>query len=102
MNRTTPHRVILENREPTPESGYVTDRFGDAACRFINEHRDEPFFLFVSFTTPHGPLQPKEEDSARTSHISDQKRARYAGLVVSLDDNVGKILECLSGNGGQE
>ncbi|MEM7454107.1 MAG: sulfatase-like hydrolase/transferase [Planctomycetota bacterium] len=102
IEQPSPHRVILENREPTAETSYVTDRFGEAACRFITEHKDEPFFLFVSFTTPHGPLQPKESDAERTAHIEATKRSKYAGLIVSLDDNVGRILSCLDEYGLEE
>ena len=102
MSKPTPHRVLLDNRTPTPEIGYVTDRIGDAACRFIEEEKSHPFFLFVSFTAPHGPLQPKAEDVARLKHISGEKRRKYAGLIVSLDDNVGKILKCLETQGLQD
>tara|TARA_B100000809_G_scaffold130293_1_gene128130 strand:+ start:115 stop:1446 length:1332 start_codon:yes stop_codon:yes gene_type:complete len=97
-SKPTPHRVLQENGRATPETGYVTDRLGDAACRFIGEHRDEPFYLFVSFTAPHGPLQAKPEHLAALSKISATRRRRYAGLVVSLDENVGKILACLASN----
>lgn len=99
QEKISDHRVIQENGKNTKEGGYVTDRFGDAACRFIKEHKEEPFYLFVSFTSPHGPLQPKPEDAARTAHIKEKKRANYAGLIVSLDDNVGKILDCLKAQG---
>ena len=92
-DKPSAHRVIQENGEATKEIGYVTDRFGDAACQFIKEHKDEPFYLFVSFTAPHGPLQPKPEDLKRLEHITEKKRKNYAGLVLSLDDNVGKILK---------
>lgn len=100
--KPTPHRVIQENGKPTPEEGYVTDRLGDAACRFIDKNKDESFFLFVSFTSPHGPLQAKPEDLAKLSHIEKAKRRKYAGLVKSLDDNVGKILDALRKNGLDE
>ncbi len=96
------HRVIQENGKITKENGYVTDRFGDAACRFIRESKEKPFYLFVSFTSPHGPLQPKPEDAKRVAHINQKKRASYAGLVVSLDDNVGKVLDCLKAEGLDE
>lgn len=96
------NRVIQENGKVTKEDGYVTDRFGDAACRFIRENKEAPFFLFVSFTSPHGPLQPKPEDARRVAHIEQKKRASYAGLIVSLDDNVGKVLDCLETEGLDE
>ncbi|MFC4991574.1 sulfatase-like hydrolase/transferase [Rubritalea tangerina] len=101
-DKPSPNRVILENSKPTPESGYVTDRFGDAACRFIKENKDTPFYLFVSFTAPHSPNQPKPEDKKRIAHISPKGRQSYAGLIVSLDDNVGKILKCLKQQGLDE
>lgn len=97
--KPSPHRVILDNDKPTKEEGYVTDRLGAAACRFISRHKDEPFYLFVSFTAPHGPLQPKQEDLARLAHIGEKRRKNYAGLIVSLDDNVGKILKSIKDNG---
>lgn len=98
-DKASPHRVILENDQPTPEEGYVTDRFGDAACRFIEKYKEDPFYLFVSFTAPHSPNQPRKEDAKRTAHISQKRRQSYAGLIVSLDDNVGKILKSIKEHG---
>lgn len=95
------NRVIQENGKPTAEGGYVTDRFGDAAVRFINENKEQPFFLFVSFTAPHSPNQPKTEDLPRVAHMKGG-RSKYAGLIVSLDDNVGKVLKALKDNGLDE
>lgn len=93
------HRVIQENGKATPETGYVTDRLGDAACRFIREKKDKPFFLFLSFTAPHGPLQPKEADAKKLASIKQKRRRDYAGLLVSLDANVGKVLDALKEEG---
>ena len=38
----------------------------------------------MSFTAPHGPLQPKKGLEKKTAHIPEKKRRNYAGLVVSL------------------
>jgi len=95
-------RVIQETGKPTPEAGYVTDRFGDAACRFIEKHKEKPFFLFVSFTAPHGPREPRRSDRGRIAHIASVKRHDYAGLIVALDDNVGKILSALKKAGVED
>lgn len=95
IENVSPHRVFLENDQPTEEGGYVTDRIGDAACEFISKHRDQAFFLFVSFTAPHGPLQAKPEHLDKLTQIGNERRRKNAGLIVSLDENVGKILDCL-------
>ncbi|BCX48775.1 arylsulfatase [Haloferula helveola] len=99
MPKPTPHRVIQRNGKPTDEIGYVTDRLGDAACDFIKANKERPFFVFLSFTAPHGPLQPKPEDAAKLSSIEKKGRRNYAGLLVSLDANVGKVLDCLKSEG---
>jgi arylsulfatase A-like enzyme len=99
MKRATKHRVIQENGVATEEGGYTTDRLGDAGVRFINDNKEKPFFLFLSFTAPHGPLQAKDEDLAMLAHIEPLKRRKYAGLVKALDDNVGKVLQALQAAG---
>jgi len=99
LKNPTAHRVIQENGAATEEGGYTTDRLGDTGVRFIGDHKDEPFFLFLSFTAPHGPLQAKPEDLAKLAHIEPLKRRKYAGLVKALDDNVGKVLAALDAAG---
>lgn len=36
---------------------YLTDRLTDEALRFIDEHRDRPFFLYLSHFAVHDPIQ---------------------------------------------
>jgi arylsulfatase A-like enzyme len=97
--KPSPHRVIQENGVATAEGGYTTDRLGDAGVRFIEQHKDQPFFLYLSFTAPHGPLEAKEDDLLQLAHIQQPRRRKYAGLIKALDDNVGKVLRALDAAG---
>jgi arylsulfatase A-like enzyme len=99
MKKELPHQVFQLDGKATPEGGYTTDRIGDGACDFIRSNKSKPFFLFVAFTTPHGPLQPKPEDVMAIGKLGGPKRLNYAGLVKSLDDNCCKILDCLDKEG---
>lgn len=94
--KNPPHQIFLRDEQATPEGGYTTDRIGDGACDFIRANKEKPFFLFVAFTAPHAPLQPKPEVLQAIGKIGNGKRTKYAGLVKSLDDNCGKILDCLN------
>jgi len=87
-----------------PDSlGYLTDEFGDRAVDFIDRHRDEPFFLFVSFTTPHTPMHAREDLlPEELPRFETEIRARYSAMMRSLDDNVGRILEALEERGLRE
>ena len=56
---------LQENGEIVDESEqeYFTDTLGDAAIRFIEKNREKPFFLYLSFTAPHGPLDAEKRRS---------------------------------------
>lgn len=56
---------------------------------------DDPFFVYLSFTSPHGPLQATEEDLARFKHIVNERRRTYAAMVWAMDRAVGKVLSYL-------
>ena len=56
-----------EPMEP-PQNFYITDAFTDYACRFVEESLAEekkPFFLYLTYTAPHWPLQAKPQDLAK-------------------------------------
>ena len=81
------------------EEGYTTDLIGKTAVEFITSVPiDKPFFLYVPFTAPHGPLQAKQEDMDKYPNREGAKRI-YAGMVDNLDQNIGKILSCLERRG---
>ena len=55
---------------PKPEDGYystraIAGRAVDWLTEHEAEHRGDPFFLYVAFTSPHFPLQALPEDIAR-------------------------------------
>ena len=53
----------------TPEdpNWYATDAFTDQAIAYLDQYADEdrPYFLFLSYTAPHHPLQAPEEEIAK-------------------------------------
>jgi arylsulfatase A-like enzyme len=60
-----------------------------AAERFIEEHRDRPFFVYLAHNTPHIPYD------AQPRRIDDNARAFepvYAGVIETLDDTVGRLM----------
>ncbi len=78
---------------------YSTDRITDEAIRFIGSNREQPFFVYLPHFAPHVPLQAKEEDAARfKSKVkpgAGHNDPVYAGMIWSLDQNVGRVLKAL-------
>jgi arylsulfatase A-like enzyme len=107
-NHPRSHYYTFNNAEKDPEEirlgedAYSTDFFTDAALTFIKESKDEPFFLYLSYTAPHSPLQAKPEDIAANSHIQDKNRRIFAGMMTCLDNNIGRVLDLLDEEGLRE
>lgn len=101
------------------EGENLTDRLGEEAAAFIREHRDRPFFLFLSFYAPHTPLEGKpalvaayREKAERMGldtldvfgpegphvHRRVQSDPVYAAMVETLDAAVGRVLRSLDEN----
>ena len=63
------HRLDDQPFKPKDESFYTTDANADYAIKFTSDsrkqHPEKPFFLYLAFNAPHGPLQAWPEDIAK-------------------------------------
>jgi len=100
---TGERRVPLEGGQ---EGEYLTDRLTDEAIRFIEAHRERPFFMYFAHYAVHTPLQAKPElvahyekkvaeAQARGDDLDGQQCPVYAAMIHSLDENVGRLMDCL-------
>jgi arylsulfatase A len=87
----------LEHNGQTVEThGFITDVITDYALRFIQEHRDQPFFCYVPYNAPHTPHQvPDRYFDKYIDRGFDTRVAAIYGMVENIDDNVGRLLEKL-------
>ncbi len=107
--------------ETMPASGregeYLTDRLTEESLKFIEANRDRPFLLYLSHYAVHTPLESKMELAERYQakakrfpklqgpHAQPvygpyktrlvQDHAVYAGMVQSVDESVGRVLDKL-------
>jgi arylsulfatase A-like enzyme len=94
---------LRHNGEPVESQGYCTDVFFAAATRFIEEHRDDPFLVYLPLNAPHTPLQVPESYVApyRAAGLDDTT-ARVYGMVTNIDENLGRLLARLGELGLRE
>lgn len=95
----TSNKRIEENGETVAFDGYLTDVLGEKAVQFVSNSSERPFFLFLSFTAPHGPMHATEEDLQRFANITDTKRRTYAAMVWAMDRAIGQVLQQLEQSG---
>lgn len=77
---------------------FLSDRLTDEAVKFIGANREKPFFLYLPHYAVHSPIEAKPEDIEAFKSVppaEGQDFPAYAGLVKSVDDSVGRIMETL-------
>jgi arylsulfatase A-like enzyme len=79
--------------EPKPDQKTINERFTEEAVKFVRAKREEPFFLYLSYSAPHIPL-----------HVSDGFRGKsarglYGDVVECMDWGVGEVLKALDETG---
>lgn len=75
--------------EPVVQETLI-ERFTRETIRFIENHRDKPFFIYLAHTAPHVPLFVSEKFEGRS------KGALYGDVVEALDWSTGEILTALN------
>ena len=81
---------------------YLTDRLTNEAISFIQKSRDTTFFLYLPYYTVHTPLMGKSsliEKFKKKKGDNGQNNPKYAAMVSSLDENIGRLLKTLEANG---
>ena len=89
--------TLLHNTEPImAEFDYLTPHLAERACGYIEQFKDEPFFMYVAFNAVHTPMHATDSDMQTITGAANEKRRKLAAMTVSLDAAVGRILATLS------
>lgn len=74
--------------------GYLTDVLAEEAVAFIEQNKDGPFFVFLSFNAPHTPMDALQEDLQKFPEL-EGKRQVVAAMTLAMDRASGKVLDKL-------
>ena len=87
----------LANIDDGPKGENLTDRLTDEAIRYIEDHNETPFFVYLSYYAVHTPLMAKEDliKKYRSKKNPLDIDPIYAAMVETVDLNVGRLLNVL-------
>jgi arylsulfatase len=74
----------------------LTTRYTERAVEFIENHKDQPFFLYVPHSMPHVPLGVSGKFAGKS------EQGMYGDVMMEIDWSVGEILKALETNGLEE
>lgn len=107
--------VVYDNDDKAVKlPGYRVDALTDAAIRYVDQERDKPFFMFLSFLEPHHQNQTDDypaplgyedrlrgkvklpKDLEELGGTSLEHYAGYMGMVARLDEALGRLVDALT------
>ena len=94
---------IMHNYEVLDWDQYITRELTDYSLKFINDQKENPFFLFVSYNAPHLELEAPEEtikmfppeNMTKVPGVSQRSRSIYAAMTYEMDLGIGRIIKQL-------
>ncbi len=103
-----------------PEGEHLPDRLATEAVKFIDEHHEEQFLVYLSYYSVHTPLMAREDllkkyeqkalgvpenvwgNEPPRKVRTVQNHPVYAGMVEAMDQATGKVLDYLKETGLDE
>lgn len=99
--------ILEHNGQLVRGEGFLPDDLTNRGIHFIEKHKNEPFFLYLPYNTPHSPMQVPNVywDRFKNKELAmrytgegneelDFTRAALA-MVENIDDNVGRVMDKL-------
>ena len=75
--------------ELNPDQSQLTTWYTERGVKFIEEHRDQPFLLYLPHSMPHVPLFVSEKFAGKS------EQGLFADVIAEIDWSVGQILATL-------
>jgi len=72
-----------------PDISQLTTWYTEHALKFIEENKEQPFFLYVAHNMPHVPLAVSDKFKGQS------ERGLYGDVIMEIDWSVGEILDAL-------
>ena len=95
--------MLEHNGRPVTGEGFIIDDLTNHGLEFMEQNKDNPFFLYLPFNTPHSPMQvpdqffTKFEDAPLQMPLNKDSKTIYktrAALAMceNVDWNVGRVV----------
>ncbi len=94
-----PYPPLIEGNDKAGEIRTLADQdmlttmYTERAVRFIDQHRKEPFFLYMPHSMVHIPLGVSDKFRGKS------KQGLYGDVMMEVDWSVGEIMKALERNG---
>ncbi len=94
-------RVSPDIQKINDDHFYTTDEYAARAVDWIEQHKSEPWFLYLPFNAQHAPLEAPQKYLDRFPNLQD-KRKIFAAMMSGMDDAIGRVMAKIRELGQEE
>lgn len=105
--------MYLRNAPTEQDKGlYTTDLFERETLRFIDEHKADPFFVYISYNAPHGASSLDRgirgfvqapgkclDQYPSPDGLAAERRHKFMAAVTCMDSSIGRVLDRIDEHG---
>ena len=86
---------LFEDQTLLSDYEYSTDLFTDQSVQFIENNGSRDFFLYLSYNSPHTPLQTTSKYYDQIDNNVNRDQKIYYSMIKAIDEGVGRIVKKL-------
>lgn len=95
------HDLYENGKEVFYNGGYFPDLASDRALKYVEDHKNEPFFMYYAINMPHYPYQPTDKWREYYKEL-EKPRGDYAAFISTIDERIGFLMNKLEDLGLRE
>ncbi|MBD0832322.1 sulfatase-like hydrolase/transferase [Aestuariibaculum sediminum] len=95
------HDLYENGKEVFYDGQYFPDLASDKAINYVENHKNEPFFMYYAINMPHYPYQPTQKWREYYKNMA-KPRADYAAFISTIDERIGFLMDKLDELGIRE
>jgi arylsulfatase A-like enzyme len=88
-------KIVVNGVADPGAAQYSFDLYVAESERFVREHHDRPFFLYLPYTPPHGALEVADLGPYADRDWPSLTHKLWAALITRMDDAVGRLMALL-------
>lgn len=83
---------LEHNGQEVQGEGFIIDDLTNQAMTFIENNKNQPFFAYLPYNTPHSPFQVPDDlyDKYKATGLTDKNACVYA-MCENIDNNIGRL-----------
>lgn len=88
------HDLYENGKEVFYDGQYFPDLASERALKYVEDNKDNPFFIYYAINMPHYPYQPTDKWRSYYKDV-EKPRGDYAAFISTIDERIGFLINKL-------